>query len=65
MLLDSFSYYFSNPHFKPRISESLTTDFLIDQEVTRLKKVILSDSNKLAVFVSLSFVILRVVALKK
>ncbi len=40
----------------------LTSDLLTDQEVTRLKEVILSGDNELAVLVGLSPVGLRVIA---
>ncbi len=49
----------------PRTSDSLTSDLLTDQEVTRSKEVTLSGGNELADLVGSSPVGLRVVAFEE
>ncbi len=65
MLCISLSYYSSNPHSYPRTSDSLTSDLLTDQEVTKSKEVTLSGSNKLSDLADSSLVGLRVVAFQE
>ncbi len=65
MLWDSLSYYSSNPCSLPWTSDSLTSDLLTNQKVTRSKEVTLSGGNELVVLVNLSPVGLRVVAFEE
>ncbi len=65
MLWDSLFYYSSSPRSKPQTSDSLTSDPLTDQEVTRSKEMTVSGGNELADFVGLSPVGLREVAFEE
>ena len=64
-LWDSLFHYSSNFCFSSRTSNILISDLLTDQEVIKSKRGTLSGSNELANLISLSLIILRVMAFEK